>query len=158
MDATEELCRGGEASQGDLCITFSSVNVWVHGSFWEIHLAAVLCVCALKPVFMILPSSGQDGFGFSFLCPAHLPIPVTLSPLPPFSFPFFPSLLAPAFPWSCSPCCPSGIAGSRNGFQENEGFSTGRTTFSFVLNSPALVWIWEKWLRVSVDGAWSNLA
>lgn len=98
MDAAEELCEGGEASQGDLCITFSSMDVWMHGSCWEIHLVAVLWVCVLEPVLMILPSSGQDGFGFSFLCPAHLPVSVTWSPLPPFSFPFVPSLLVPLFP------------------------------------------------------------
>lgn len=91
------LWRGRSQSRWSLhhLQQYGCVDAWLH---WEIHLVAVLCVCVLEPVLMILPSSGQDGFGFSFLCPAHLPVSVTWSPLPPFSFPFVPSLLVPLFP------------------------------------------------------------
>lgn len=121
---------------------------------------SLLRACVSEPVFVILPSSGQDGFGFSFLCLAHLPIFVTLSPLSPFfpspfSLPCWSllslillSLLSRWYLWQWG----------WDGFQKVEGCSTGRTTFPFVLNSPAFVWNWEKWLRVILDGAWSDLA
>lgn len=116
------------------------------------------CCCplglCLKPVFMILLSSGQDGFGFSVPCSftnfCHYESPASfLLPLPPFPVGCHLSLTLPRW---------HGWQWGSGGFQENEGFTTGRTTFPFVLSSPALVWIWGKELRVSLDGVWSNLA
>lgn len=83
----------------------------MHGSFWEIHLVVVLCVCVLEPVFMILPSSGQDVFGFSAPCSftsfCHWESPASfLLPLFPFPAGYHLSLTL------LSLLSPAGIAGS----------------------------------------------
>lgn len=84
--------------------------------FGKFHLLAVLCACVLEPVFMILPSSGQDGFGFSFLCPARLTNFCHFESLASFfSFSFSLPFWLPCFPDPYSCCCPGGIAGSGGG-------------------------------------------
>lgn len=151
VGATEELCKRGEASQGDLLITFKRRRSQYYGYFWEINLTAVLCVCVLDSVFNCDPSMQWTGGVWVVSCALlSLPISVSLSPSPPFlPSPFALPVCYCFFPDFCSPCGPGGTADSKGGGQLSEGcwqllgFSPGRTTgfltLPFVSNSAAFV-------------------
>lgn len=90
---------------------------------------------------IILPSSGQDwfGFGFSFLCPNLVTGLCHFEPLASLlASCFCPPCFLTFFPDFCSPYCPGGIADSKGGMAfrrmlELLGFSTARSTGFLIL-------------------------
>lgn len=115
ISANEELCKRGEAGQGDL-MAFKRRRYYV--SFWGINLFCCPLRC-IRPRLYLWSWNPAGRMGLVSGSCALCSLPLSLqAPCHPFCFLLLPSLFIVIFSWFCSPRCPGGVWGS---FQEDAG-------------------------------------